>query len=397
MRTRLSQSRVGPAAGEPAGRRVARGREHGAGLILIIGVIAALAIAGAALVVLIANVQANTADTRQHVKSFTVTEAGLDAGMSLLSRQWPMTAGSVPSFDTTSFRDRFSAAEFPDPATGQFITVSWYDNQDPIDTSITYDANDDGIMWMVSQAGVGERATRVISEVERTWFTMSLPRGIPLWAGGNLLSNGQGNNPKIKVEVPPPSEYETTVQVGGYIEETSISAMGIIQKTGAAIAPLDEVFPQALVDALVSAAQTNGRYFTSLAAAQSSPVNAVWSPTGGLSGLTVIEPPSPVTVKITGNLVINSQDQPGILLILGGSTLEWGGTGQFYGVIYSEGPMNTSHGTADIHGMVVTNDTEDMRGTPNILYNDDCITKLDQRFPSMVRRIQNTWREVQPQ
>ena len=88
---------------------------------------------------------------------------------------------------------------------------------------------------------------------------------------------------------------------------------------------------------------------------------------------------------------------PGIFLILGGSTLEWGGTGQFYGVIYSEGPMNTSHGTADIHGMVITNDTEDMRGTPNILYNDDCIANLDQRFPSLVRRIQNTWREVQPQ
>ena len=51
---------------------------------------------------------------------------------------------------------------------------------------------------------------------------------------------------------------------------------------------------------------------------------------------------------------------PGIFLILGGSTLEWGGTGQFYGVIYSEGPMNTSHGTGDIHGMVIANTNEDM-------------------------------------
>ena len=105
----------------------------------------------------------------------------------------------------------------------------------------------------------------MISEVERTWFTMSLPRGIPLWAGGNLLSNGGGNNPKIEVEVPPPSDITTTVQVGGYIEETDVSAMGIVQKTGDDIDPLDEVFPQALVDALVSTAQANGRYFTSLA------------------------------------------------------------------------------------------------------------------------------------
>ena len=139
-------------------------------------------------------------------------------------------------------------------------------------------------MWMVAQSGVGKRATRVISEVERTWFTMSLPRGIPLWAGGNLLSNGGGNNPKIEVEVPPPSEITTTVQVGGYIEETDVSAMGIVQKTGSEIDPLDEVFPQALVDALVSTAKANGRYFTSLASAQASPSDAIWSPTGGLSG-----------------------------------------------------------------------------------------------------------------
>ena len=262
----------------------------------------------------------------------------------------------------------------PDPATGQFIAVEWYDNLDPVNTATTWDSNGDGIMWMVAQAGVGKRATRMISEVERTWFTMSLPRGIPLWARGNLLSNGGGNNPKIEVEVPPPSEITTTVHVGGYIEETDVSAMGIVQKTGGDIDPLDEVFPQALVDALVSTAKANGRCFTSLASAQASPSNA-----------------------ITGNTLLNSQAMPGILLILGGRTLEWGGNGQFYGVIYSEGPMSTSHGTADIHGMVVTNDTEDMRGTPNIPYNDDCIANLDQRFPSLVRRIQNTWREVQPQ
>ncbi len=172
--------------------------------MLIIGVIAALAILAASLVALLANVQANTADTRQHVKSFTVTEAGLDAGMALLSQQWPMSETSTTTFDAAAFRDRFSLAEFPDPASGQFITVEWYDNQEPIDTDITWDQgrpdepdNPDGIMWMVAQADVGKRSTRVISEVERTWFTMSLPRGIPLWAGGNLMSNGGGNNPKI--------------------------------------------------------------------------------------------------------------------------------------------------------------------------------------------------------
>ena len=386
-------------------RRHGRISERGAGLVLIIGVVAALAISAATLVAFMGNVQGNTADTRQHVKSFTVCEAGIDVGMALLSRQWPVSSTGVPVFDNAGFRGRFAANEFPNPPSGQqFISVTWYDNQSPINTAITWDKGrpdapdtPDGIMWMVSQSNVGSRSTRVISQVERSYFPMKLPRGIPLWAAGNLTSNGQGNNPKIKVEVAPPTGVTTSIQVGGTIDTSSVAAGGIAQVTGANILPLDQVFPQTLVESLTLTAQANGRYFTSLAAAEASPVNAVWSPTGGASGLTVIEPTAVTDLKIQGNTTLNSEAQPGILMILGGSTLSWGGTAQFYGVIYSEGPMNTSHGTGDIHGMVVTNNQEDMKGTPNILYNDNCIANLDQRFPSMARRVRNTWREVQPQ
>lgn len=368
--------------------------ERGAGLVLIIGVVAALAISAATLVVFLANVQHNTADTRQHVKSFTVCEAGLDAGMALLSNQWPASSTGIPTFDATTFRGRFPTNQFPDPSSGQFISVTWYD--DPSDTSVNWDADDDGKLWMVSQSNVGSRATRVISQVERSYFKMALPRGIPLWAGGDLYSNGGGNNPKVKVEVPPPIGITTTVHVGGTIEETDVTAGGIAQLTGPAITPLDQVFPQTLVDSLTTTAQSNGRYFTTLAAAEASPVNAVWSPTGGLSGLTVIKPPSVIELKVQGNTTLNSEESPGILIVLGGSTLSWGGTAQYYGVMYCEGPMNTSHGTGDIHGMVIANTDEDMRGTPNILYNDKCIANLDERFPSMARRVRNTWREVAP-
>jgi len=368
--------------------------ERGAGLVLIIGVVAALAISAATLVAFLGNVQHNTADTRQHVKSFAICEAGLDAGMALLSSQWPVSSTSSPDFDETGFQARFPASEFPGPTSGQFISVTWYD--DPSDTSVNWDADGDGKLWMVSQAGVGSRATRVISQVERSYFKMALPRGIPLWAGGDLYSNGAGNNPKIKVEVPPPDGITTAVHVGGTIEATSVTAGGIAQITGSAITPLSQIFPQTLVDALTKTAQANGRYFTSLAAAAASPANAVWSPTGGISGLTVIDPPTPVELKVQGNAVVNSEASPGILMILGGSTLSWGGTAQYYGVMYCEGPMNTAHGTGDIHGMVITNTHEDMKGTPNILYNDNCIANLDERFPSMARRVRNTWREVQP-
>lgn len=373
------------------------GRQRGAGLVVIIGVVAALAVSAATLVAFTANVQHNTYDTRMHTKSFAVCEAGLDAGMALLSQKWPVTDDSIPTFDAAGFRARFPSGEFPSPPGGKpFISVTWYDNLSPADTAVRWDSNGDGKLWMVSQANVGPRSTRVVTLVERMWFTMSLPRGIPLWAGGDLLSNGKGNNPKIRVEVPPPAGTVTTVHVGGTIEESDVTQSGIAQLTGADISPLADVFPPALVEALVATAQANGRYFTSLSAAENSPADPVWSPTGGLSGLTVIKPPSPTTIKVTGNTQVNSEDQPGVLMILGGSNLDWGGTAQFYGVIYCEGPMDTSHGTADIHGMVVTNNDESLKGTPRILYNDNCIARLDQRFPSLVRRVPNTWREVKP-
>ena len=380
-----------------------RQRERGAGLVVIMGVIAALAISAATLVAFTVNVQHNTSDTRMRTKSFTVCEAGLDAGMSLLGHHWPTSASVIPTFDTTGFRDRFSTTEFPNPSSGSFITVDWYDNLTPIGAAIRYDSQSppDGRMWMVSQANVGSRSTRVLSLVELTWMTMALPRGIPLWAGGDLLSNGQGNNPKIEIEVPPPpnesGEVIVTVQVGGEIEQPSVTGPGITQTIGPDdISPLEQVFPQALVDALKSTAQANGRYFTSLTAAEASSADAVWSPTGGISGLTVIEPPVAGEVRITGNEDVNTEAEPGILLVLGGSGLVWGGNAQFYGVIYTEGQMDTANGTSDIHGMVVTNNTEDMRGTPNILYNDNAIANLDHRFPSMVRRVPNTWREIKP-
>jgi hypothetical protein len=324
--------------------------------------------------------------------------------MAMMSSYWPVTSTSIPTFNSTAFRNRFSTADFPDPTTGQFIVVNWYDNQEPIDTSIRYDKGGpgqpdtpDGIMWMVAQAGVGGRKTRVVTQVERSYMKMALPRGIPLWAGGDLMSNGQGNNPKIRIEVPPPVGTTTTVHVGGTIETSSVTQSGIAQLTGNAITPLEQIFPQALVDSLTATAQANGRYFTSLAAAEASPADAIWAPAGGCSGLCVIKPTAVTELKIQGNTTLNSEAEPGILLILGGSSLSWGGTAQYFGVIYSEGPMNTSHGTGDIHGMVITNTDEDMKGTPHILYNDNCIANLDQRFPSLAKRVRNTWREVQPQ
>ena len=110
-----------------------------------------------------------------------------------------VSSTSVPDFDTAAFRDRFPHERVPGSGERGVHHRGVVRQSGPGQhRHSTGTANGDGIMWMVAQAGVGKRATRVISEVERSWFTMSLPRGIPLWAGGDLMSNGGGNNPKIR-------------------------------------------------------------------------------------------------------------------------------------------------------------------------------------------------------
>ena len=288
--------------------------------MLIIGVVAALAISAATLVLFIGNVQGNTADTRQHVKSFTVCEAGLDVGMALLSDEWPRSATSVPDFDESGFEARVDSSRFPQPKNGDFIDVTWYDDQDPIDKSIDYDANDDGILWMVSQAGVGSRPARVITQVQRSYFQMALPHGIPLWAGGDLYSNGGGNNPKSK------SRSRRRLTVGS--PRPSTSAGPSRRPTSPPTeSPEDWRRHRAAGSDLPADA---GRLTQDdraeerpalhvLAAAEASPVNETLEPTGGLSGLVVIEPTTIVELR-------SREHQPelrggaGIFLILGGST-----------------------------------------------------------------------------
>ncbi len=169
--------------GEAAARR-----QRGAGLVVVIALVAALAVSAAAVVTFTGNVQHNTYDTRMDTKSFAVCEAGLESGMAFLTRSWPVASGSAATFDGDAFRAQFATDEFPEPASGDFIAVDWYDDLDPEDPTVRWDSNGNNTMWLVSQSGVGPGSTRVLTLVERTFFTMSLPRGIPLWAGSDLES-----------------------------------------------------------------------------------------------------------------------------------------------------------------------------------------------------------------
>ncbi len=384
--------------------------QRGAGLVLIIGVIAALSVLSTALVVLMANVQHNTYTDRMRAKAFNVAEAAVDVGMYSLNASWPKASGTGPDFTSstwrTAFRGQFASGEFPNPDAGQFVVVDYYDNQPTIDKAVKWDKGQpgdanlpDNRMYIEAQAGVGPKATRIQALVERIPYTADFPRGIALCAGGNLYSNGGGNNPKIYVEVPPPASVVpggvTSVHVGGTIEAPSVTQTPpIVKIVGADVrrkSP-DEVFPPAMVEGLTQLAKDHGRYFTSGAQAEASPVDPVWSPAGGISGLCVIDSASGYSIRGT----YNSEAQPGILMILGGGDLDYGGGGDYYGVVYVTGTVQKGHGKYGVHGMVVVASDQDMRGTTDVFYNDNCIANLMNRFSLTVKQVPNTWREIRP-
>jgi hypothetical protein len=384
-------------------------RQDGSGLILVIGVIATLAILAATLVLLTNNMQHNTYTDRTRAKAFNVTEAALDYTMSALASKWPVASGAGPDFGTTAqadFRSQFSTSEYPSPtATGtSFVQMWYYDNLDPIDTSVHWDKGSpdssttpDKRMWVVVQSGVGPSVTRIQALVEKDDVNIDVPRGVALFTGANLLSNGGGNNPKINVEVPPPSTVnggEVSIKVVGDIDDVTVSAAGIVQKTGAAAGNAEGAFPSGLRTMLKGVAQLHNRYFTSIAAAENSPADPIWSPGGGLTGLTVIEPPTFTTLTVKDDY--NSVDAPGIVMLLGGSNLDFGGGGNFWGVMYTDGTVDKGHGNFIIHGMLVAASTVDMRGTVNVNYNDNCIARLSTRWPLSIRLVPDTWRELPP-
>ena len=88
-------------------RRRHQEQETGAALIMVIGVIAALAVMAATITALTLNVKHNTARDRQQTKTFNVAEGVLDHAMAQLAISWPTSDALAPVFVPKDFTDRY--------------------------------------------------------------------------------------------------------------------------------------------------------------------------------------------------------------------------------------------------------------------------------------------------
>ena len=387
--------------------------QRGSSLILIIGVIAALAVMASTLVVLVANVQSNTSRDRSRAKSFNVAEGGVDAAQNVLVQNWPTSKTGPPVFNEASFRTQMfpDTVEFPNPSTGapDFIDVNIYDDEVPnskVDTG-------NGIMVIESTARVGRSAARVQAQVQRIPFDLPIMQGVALYADGAVNLNGTGNQNQgfaSPFDVMPPATEAIVYAQGGLNKSNNVNfPTSAVNWTQNPAVTANDIFPDILRDQLIRLAERNGNRIDASEANK-----AFW-----LKAFTKF--PHVVAIK-SGDLTVTAADipinnnpkwppvaagndkwifgpgpeepLPGIIIVENGN-LSFDGGAFFFGILYSSfGFVDT--GTTEIHGMVIAKGIATLSGSRNVVYDPNVLTNLNLIVPANVRLVPNTWKELTP-
>ncbi len=373
--------------------------ERGATLVLVIGVVAALAILAAAMVALSANVQHNTASARTQGKAFNVAEAGLDAGQAALWASWPSTAaaGAALTVDPSTFKTQFSAAEFPNPKTGAFIDVRFYDDDGDatnpgMNTAYNYDQNNNGFMWIVSRGATGTRAAKVQAMAKKVTYDMRIREGVALYTDGLLQTKGTGNQPVVGLDQP--ATAASVYAGGGWSGHGNAEIEGGISINPDTTTTLVDVFPDEVLTYLIDTATAAGKYFSK----QADVPTSAWRTNpriivierGGVDAKDI-----PTTDVVGGQAAVWTPDDPGILIVLSGDMNQTGQHKTIYGIVYLLDGL-LLRGNAEIHGMCIAQGSADMRGTRAVNYNANVIANLNRPQVLSVKLVPNTWREIKP-
>lgn len=382
-----------------------RGRQRGSSLILLMGVIAALAILVSAMVVLTTNVMHNTARHRAQASTFNVAEAALDAAQAAAWVDWPVVDTPTPALPG-DFEAQFPASEFPRPSSGQFVTVHFYDDDGSGVTSpgMRTDVHSDGdatvlpnnLIWIVAEANSGGRRAKVMALVEKITYTLTIKERVALYTDSDLITKGSGNQPVLGVDPPPddPPPDFASAYVNGTVDQNGQSDVSGVDIDPDATTTLTSIFPDEILLALIEKSQGDGKYFANAAipaAAWSSDPRIIVVENGDVDLKDIAD----TETDANGADSIWSAAHPGILIVLNGNVDCSGQKKKLYGIVYIMGGVLLT-GNAEIHGMVLAKGTIDLRGTRAVNYNQDVIANLNKPVIQSVRVRPGTWRELHP-
>lgn len=380
--------------------------ESGSVLVMVISVVGVLAILAGSLVLLTINVQGNTSRDRQKKMSFAVSEAALDASLFKLGESWPDATHPVTwtAQDQAAFRAQFDSTLFPDPPTGSFSYVIFYDNTDTNHDGLVgpgdanYDATGDGIMYVEAQSGVGKRASRLQAQVQRVNWEGVVPRGIAVAADGQIVANN--HKQPVGVEVQGDDQDYIVIKSGVPIDEDVYQDDVVPQVVPTPV--VDSVMDPGIIRDLIDIAKASGSYYAGNERPSS---DAEWE------GIVAIQTTGTVNMPNAG--VFNSDGvgtnkMPGILIVVGpdfpdaptSGGIDVNGNAEYWGLVYTDNDWRNT-GTSEVHGMLLAKGTittvaVDMRGDRDVLYNDNCIVNLNLMIPLKAQMTPNTWREITP-
>jgi hypothetical protein len=150
---------------------------------MLLGMIAALAILAATLVLVVANQQFATAKVRDRTQSLYVDEAALDSGVRVAELSSPMPTASPtsgpPQWPSQTDLDRFSSY-FPHDANTTLSITSYDDLSPTINPAIRWDSNANRKMWIQATATYHKKTTvsRVLVQQMTVPFSAALPKAV---------------------------------------------------------------------------------------------------------------------------------------------------------------------------------------------------------------------------
>ena len=210
--------------------------ERGAALILLMGITATLFILTAALVMLLANQQRASANSREDKNSLYFAEAALDSGVNAIKAttvagtNFP-TTGPTGVVMTSMNTEYAVACPLPAPSP----TYNVYDNAiapATVDTSTHWDANLDHKVWVEAKVTYLGHTSRLRQMLDSSISSSILPEAA-LYADTDIIANDTSNVYAVKPDgtfytagVPP---YVTSIMAGDDLtgnSATTLSALG---------------------------------------------------------------------------------------------------------------------------------------------------------------------------
>jgi hypothetical protein len=391
-------------------------RQEGVALIVAVVFILIFTILGGALYWLVHSQILSTDTERTDVKSFNVSESGIDAGMLTLRLNWPRhsTDNATAAVTGTALKTALQAANpgLWDPKRASptdFLKVLIYDNVNHatgLTTSVAdaaapkWDSNGDGKMFVDATADVGDDRHRILVLAEKQQWQLSFPATLALWAGV-VDSNGQGFQVSIEKGTPPIYYDVHDAQHKGVDPEPASDV-----KAATPTAWENVVTPQTQA-ALMKIAQDEHCYF----AAETLPYTldghtyttveaaATAFLLSAHANGKVVYIKNNAAVVISGNKQVGTEEEPVVVVFdtPDGTVNAWDfrGTGDFYGIMLTIGD-NELRGTSAMHGAVYCKGTVNNKGNGScgeLLYNQDVINNINGQYVIDVNLVPNTWEE----